>query len=128
MSQERVLQGEAPGQKIKNGQIGSYGQAWLASQSGTTEGIELAQRWKRLYLRYVNLSGRYHANTRHFQALRLAPEELAQRYHAVDDQFDELEKEILLLYADLGKWTAEHVEITQLEGRASYRLKYRKSA
>ena len=111
------------GQEIKNGQIGSYGQAWLASKSETKEGIELARRWKRLYLRYVTLSGRYHANTKQFQALRLAPEEISQRYHAVDAQFDELEKDILVLYADLEKWTAQHVEITPSERGLAYRLK-----
>jgi hypothetical protein len=86
----------AAGIEISKRMVKMYRLALAALLDGTPEGTELAGRFKRHFTEYAILSARYLALVKHTPKLRMHPDEIADRYEALDAAFDKLRDEKML--------------------------------
>jgi hypothetical protein len=103
---------EAAGQALKN-MFRPHEFVWAASNSATPEARELITRWKTVFAKYANLSKRYWNIVKQFQALRLEPTKVEERYKALDREFDEVCREMDELYHDLAAWARSNPGIVR---------------
>lgn len=87
---------------------------WAASTSETPEARELTKRWKTVFAKYANLSKRYSNIVKQFQALRLEPAKLEERYKALDREFDDVCRDMDALHADLAAWARHNPVVREI--------------
>jgi predicted nuclease with TOPRIM domain len=92
---------QAVGTGIKKAMVSLYDIAHAAEGDGTQDGAALARQWKRLYAEYAVLSARYLALAKQMAKLRLEPDQVVERYDALDKAFDELQDRMEPLSKDL---------------------------
>jgi hypothetical protein len=103
---------EAAGQAIKE-MFSPHDFVWAALNSTTPEARELRKRWQTVFAKYANLAKRYWNIVKQFQALRLEPAKLHERYAALDKEFDDVCREMDALHADLHEWARSNPGIVR---------------
>ncbi len=87
-----------------------YRLALAASLDGTQEGADLAKQYRRNYAEYSILSARYLALVKEVSRLRLHPDQVADKYEALDKAFDKLQDdEIIPLDKELREYFQERI-------------------
>lgn len=90
-----------------------YRLALAASLDGTPEGADLAKQYRRNYAEYAILSAKYATLVKELYKMRLHPDQVADKYEALDKAFDKLQDEqIIPLDEELREYFQERLHET----------------